>query len=117
MNNDFFPVYIGYDSREDIAYRVCEYSIYKNSATAEVKSLNQSKLRRDGLYSRDIDQLGSTEFTFTRFLVPTLSNFQGWALFCDCDFVWDGDIQEVFEQADPRFAVMVVKHVGKIGVQ
>ncbi len=61
MNNDFFPVYIGYDSREDIAYRVCEYSIYKNSATAEVKSLNQSKLRRDGLYSRDIDQLGSTE--------------------------------------------------------
>jgi len=28
MNNDTFPVYIGYDSREDIAYRVCEYSIY-----------------------------------------------------------------------------------------
>jgi lipopolysaccharide biosynthesis glycosyltransferase len=110
MNNDVFPVYIGYDTREDIAYRVCEYSIYKNSPSADVKSLKQSQLKRDGLYTRGIDPLSSTEFTFTRFMVPILTNYQGWALFCDCDIVWDCDIAELFKLADPTKAVMVVKH-------
>jgi hypothetical protein len=49
MNNEMFPVYIGYDAREDIAYKVCEYSIYKNSPSAEVKPLKQSQLRREAL--------------------------------------------------------------------
>jgi|GEM_PF-192757 len=110
MNFDFLPVYIGYDSREDIAYKVCEFSIYKNTPDAIVKPLKQDQLRRDGLYTRDVDSLGSTEFTFTRFLVPSLQKYKGWALFCDCDFVWDGNISELFAQADPKYAVMVVQH-------
>lgn len=110
MNHDFLPVFIGYDSREDIAYKVCEYSIYKNTPGAEVKPLKQHQLRKDGIYTRDIDHMGTTEFTFTRFLVPYLTNYAGWALFCDCDFVWDASIEEVFKQADPKYAVMVVKH-------
>ena len=110
MNLDFYPVFVGYDSREDIAFRVCEYSLYKNSPNAEVKPIKQWEMRKSGHYSREEDKLGSTEFTFTRFLVPHLMNMKGWALFCDCDFVWDGDVKEIFEQADPRYAVMVVKH-------
>lgn len=110
MNHNFLPVYVGYDSREDIAYKVCEYSIYKHTPAAEVKPLKQSQLRADGIYTRDVDSLGSTEFTFTRFLVPYLNNYRGWALFCDCDFVWDSNVEEIFNKADPRYAVMVVKH-------
>lgn len=110
MNDIIFPIYIGYDSREDIAYRVCEYSILKHSTNVEVKPLIQSELKQNGFYNRDVDQLSSTEFTFTRFLVPALQNYNGWALFCDCDFVWDGDISELFEQIDHKYAVMVVKH-------
>lgn len=110
MSDGFLPVFVGYDYREDIAYKVCEYSIYKNTPNAEVKPLKQDQLRREGFYNREVDPLSSTEFTFTRFLVPHIMNLQGWALFCDCDFVWDGDIQRIFDQADPRYAVMVVKH-------
>jgi hypothetical protein len=110
MSNDIRKVFVGYDSREDIAYKVCEYSIYKHSPGAEVIPLKQADLRRDGLYGRPEDPLSSTEFTFTRFLVPYLSNYSGWALFCDCDFVWDGSIEEIFEKADPKYAVMVVQH-------
>ncbi len=110
MSNETRMVFVGYDTREDIAYKVCEYSIYKNSATAEVVPLKQSNLRSRNLYWRDPDSLSSTEFTFTRFLVPALMHYQGWALFCDCDFVWDGDIEELFSQVDDRYAVMVVKH-------
>lgn len=103
-------VYVGYDRREDIAYRVCEYSIYRNSGNAKVIPLKQKELRNRDLYTREVDPLSSTEFTFTRFLVPALENYEGWALFCDCDFVWDGDISEVFALADPQYAVMVVQH-------
>lgn len=110
MSNDLLPVYVGYDSREDIAYKICEYSLYKHSPNVDVRPLKQHDLRKIGLYSRDEDTLGSTEFTFTRFLVPELQGFNGWALFCDCDFLWLGDIQEIFDQADDSYAVMVVKH-------
>ena len=42
-------------------------------------------MRKKNLYNREDDKLGSTEFTFTRFLVPLLNNYKGWALFCDSD--------------------------------
>ena len=63
--------------------QVCEYSIYKHSTEAEVIPLNQNTLRQDKWYWRGEDKLASTEFTFTRFLVPALANYDGWALFCD----------------------------------
>ena len=110
MSTNLLPIFVGYDSREDIAYKVCEFSIYKNTPDAEVTPLIQNDLRKHGLYTRDPDPLSTTEFTFTRFLVPHLTGYQGWALFCDCDFIWDGDIQQIFDYADPSYAVMVVKH-------
>ena len=59
-------IFVGYDTREDIAYQVCEYQIKKVTPNAEVSRLNLKDLRNDGLYWRD-DKLGSTEFTFSRF--------------------------------------------------
>ena len=75
-------VYVGYDTREDIAYQVCEHSIKRRNGKTEVQALKQSDLRSQGLYTREIDKLSSTEFTFTRFLIPHLQNYQGWAVFC-----------------------------------
>jgi lipopolysaccharide biosynthesis glycosyltransferase len=103
-------VFVGYDSREDIAYRVCEHSIRARNKEIEVVPLVQSKLRKNGLYNRDIDPLASTEFTFTRFLVPHLMEYQGWAIFCDCDIIFKIDVAEIFAQADDKYAVMVVQH-------
>jgi len=65
-------VYVGYDTREDIAYQVCEHSIKRRNGKTEVQALKQSDLRTQGLYTREIDKLSSTEFTFTRFLIPYL---------------------------------------------
>ena len=104
-------VYIGWDSREPIAADVCEYSIQQNaSEPVTIHMLKQDELRENLLYTRPRDVQASTEFTFTRFLVPRLNDYQGWAIFCDCDFLWLGDIQELIAQADPRYAVMLVKH-------
>ena len=93
-------IFVGYDTREDIAYQVCEYSAIKHSNDVEVIPLNQNKLRQDKWYWRGEDKLASTEFTFTRFLVPALANYKGWALFCDSDIVFLKDIKELFDQAN-----------------
>ena len=103
-------VFVGYDPREDMAYQVCKHSIVSKQPTAEVKPLIQKELRDKGWYTRPVDKLASTEFTFTRFLVPELCNFEGWALFIDCDMILTTDIAELFAQADDRYAVMCVQH-------
>ena len=103
-------IFVGYDTREDIAYQVCEYSALKHSNDVQVIPLNQNKLRQDKWYWREIDKLASTEFTFTRFLVPALANYKGWALFCDSDIVFLKDVKELFDQAEDKYAVMCVQH-------
>ena len=103
-------VFIGYDTREDIAYQVCKHSILSKQPNAEVSPLNQKELRDAGWYYRDVDKLASTEFTFTRFLVPALADYKGWALFMDCDMILTTDIKELFDQADDQYAVMCVQH-------
>jgi lipopolysaccharide biosynthesis glycosyltransferase len=52
----------------------------------------------------------SNEFAFSRWLVPWMSGYQGWALWLDCDMLFQRDIVELFEHADPHKAVQVVKH-------
>ena len=113
-------VYIGYDSREVDAYRVCVNSM---RARAKVQPLvmpvsinllgelyRRETTRRDGaLYDEISQQPMSTEFSLARFFVPTLAR-RGWVLFCDCDFLWRCDVEDVFAYADPVYAVCVVKH-------
>ncbi len=111
MTKDAFPIYVGWDSREDIAYQVCRHSLLQRaSIPINVEPLRLPDLRARGMYWREEDPLSSTEFTFSRFLVPALCNYQGWALFCDCDFLWLGDVADLIEQFDDRFAVMCVQH-------
>lgn len=99
-------IFIGYDSREDMAYRAAKYS----AGNHKIVPLVQQTLRDYGLYWREVDTLASTEFSLTRFLVPELCNFKGWALFIDCDTLFLSDPAELFALADDRYAVMCVKH-------
>lgn len=103
-------VFVGYEPREDIAYQVCKHSIQNKQPKAEVRPLIQKELRDAGWYSRPVDKLASTEFTFTRFLIPELMNFKGWAVFMDCDMILTTDIKELFDQVDDKYAIMCVQH-------
>lgn len=51
----------------------------------------------------------ATEFAISRFLTPLLAH-RGWALFVDCDVVFEADVAELFALADSRYAVMCVQH-------
>jgi len=106
-------VFVGYDTREDISFQVCEHSILRHNIgidTVEIKPLVQDDLRKRNLYWRDVDKLGSTEFTFTRFLIPALMNYRGWALFCDSDIVFLENVSNLFQLVNDKYAVMCVKH-------
>ena len=103
-------VYVGYDTREDIAYQVCEHSIKRRNGRTEIIPLKQKDLREKGIYYREVDKLASTEFTFTRFFIPYLNDYKGWAVFCDCDFVWRVSPTELEQYCDDSKAVVCVQH-------
>jgi len=56
----------------------------------------------------------STEFALARFFVPLLAakvgRREGWAVFCDCDFLWLADIAELLDSADATEALCCVQH-------
>lgn len=102
-------IFIGFDPREAIAYDVAKKSA-EQWGSFEILPLKQTELRADSIYTRPIDPLSSTEFSFTRFLVPELTNYDGWALFIDCDVLFLESPKSLFELADDNYAVMVAKH-------
>jgi len=63
-----------------------------------------------GIFNREKSTTQSTEFSFSRFLVPYLCDFEGWALFIDNDIIFRDDIEKLWALRDDRFAVMCVKH-------
>lgn len=104
-------IFIGYDPREVEAYHVCDYSLRKHAKEKlDITPIVKGKMMEEGLFWRKDDPLQSTEFTYTRFLVPKLMGYKGWALFVDCDFLFTVDIAELFRLADDRYAVMCVHH-------
>jgi len=102
-------VFIGYDSRETVAYNVLAHSINRHaSAPVAVAPVMLSQL--EGVFRRDKNPLQSTEFSFSRFLVPWMCDYQGWAIFMDCDMLVREDIAKLWALRDERYAVQVVKH-------
>lgn len=102
-------IFIGYDPREAVAYHVLVHSIQtRASQPVSIAPLLLSQLR--GVFHRPRHPLQSTDFSFSRFLVPSLCGFEGWALFVDCDMLVLDDIAGLWALRDERYAVMVVKH-------
>lgn len=127
-------VWIGFDPREGNAFAVLRHSILKRThSPIPIKGLVLRPLLELGLYHRptkkDIfgnlwdvisDAPMATEFSISRFLVPHLvmretktqrtMTHGRWAVFMDCDMLMTQPIERLFELADPKYAVMVVKH-------
>lgn len=106
-----FRVFIGWDKREPIAYDVAKSSLLRHaSIPVEVTPIKLDELRAQKLYWRPEDPLATTDFTYSGFLTPALAGFKGWALFCDCDFLFLGDIKGLVEYTKTPKAVYCVQH-------
>lgn len=102
-------VFIGYDDNESVAYHVLSHSILRHASQPVAITPIAKRHMRD-FYSRERSTIESTDFSFTRFLVPYLSDYTGWSIFMDCDALLTTDIAELFALRDEQFAVMCVKH-------
>lgn len=114
-------IFVGYDSNQDFStnfnklknapFEVCKNSILRHTQSdVEIIPLKLTDLIKRGLYYRKEDNLATTEFTYSRFLTPYLSNYEGISLFCDSDFLWNCDVQELINYFDESKSVLCVKH-------
>ena len=109
QNKDLINVFIGYDSSEPIAYHVCCQSILENT-NYPVRFFPIGLKNKPVSFSRPRGEKDSTEFAITRFLVPSLSNYEGYSIFIDCDIIVLADIVDLLLEIDKTKSVSVVKH-------
>lgn len=109
-------IFIGWDSREPAAAAVLAHSILAR-ATAPVYLVPLTRRAVGGAYTRPRAATESTEFSFTRFLVPYLSRYEGWSVFMDCDMLCRADIwalmTHVIDQRDKAVCVCPHDYVPK----
>lgn len=101
--------FIGFDKDESVASYVLAHSIQvRSSLPVSITFINRAQLR--GLFKRTRSETESTDFSISRFLVPYLCNYEGWAVFSDCDMVVMDDPAKLWAWRDDRYSVSVVKH-------
>lgn len=111
-------LYIGHDAREQRSFDLAMASAQAHGFDAV--GLYEDRLRTQGLLTRPVDTRDgrfdlrsglyqATAFALARFAVPMLAH-SGWAAFIDCDMLVLRHARELQAQADPRYAVQVVKH-------
>lgn len=94
-------VFIGYDGKEISAYHVLAHSILSRaSIPVAIIPLNRDNLK--GIFTRERGEMESTDFSISRFLVPYLSDYEGWSVFMDCDMLCLTDIAELMALIEPR---------------
>ena len=117
-------VYVGFDARERKGWEVTVRSLQARTGDypVSIHAISRPLLEESGLYTRPTEmrdgrrfdvvsgEYCSTDFSLARFWVRELAGRVGWALFCDCDFLWRADVRELLNFADPRKAMMVVPH-------
>jgi hypothetical protein len=106
-------IYIGYDRAETVAYHVLSHSILsRSSIPVSIVPLNRASMR--GFFTRERGEYDSTDFSISRFLVPFLSDYQGFSVFMDCDMLCLTDIAKLSHYMtlmdSYNYAVRVVKH-------
>lgn len=103
------PIFAGYDGREAVGYHTfCQSVIENASEPVTIAPLDLGLLKK--VYKGG-QKDGTNAFIYSRFLVPHLMGYQGFAIFVDgSDMLCRGDIAELWAMRDAFCAVQVVQH-------
>jgi hypothetical protein len=108
MAPESIKLFVGYDRKETVAAHVTAWSVVRRaSIPVDVRLLMLSQMPA---LTRPRDPLQSTDFAFSRFLVPYESHYRGVSIFMDCDMLCRVDIARILDAMEPHHAVCVVKH-------
>lgn len=104
-------VFIGCDRRQRQAALVLQHSLQRlSSLPLSISLIEEQQLRRAGLLWRPRHPLQSTDFSFSRFLVPQLLGFRGWGLYLDGDMLCCSDPVGLWRLRQPEAALLCVQH-------
>lgn len=104
---EMIRIAIGWDPRETVAYHTfCQSIIDNASAPLAFTPLALSTFPD----YRETHTDGSNAFIYSRFLTPSLFNFEGWAIFADGDMICRDDIAKLWALRDDSRALLCVKH-------
>ena len=101
-------LYIGYEDSMPTNYHVMVSSILKHTSSLVNIIPLQTNLIKE--YKRPYQENQSTSFSFSRFLVPYLNNYGGWAIFMDSDMLFMDDISKLWNSKQDNYDVQVVQH-------
>jgi lipopolysaccharide biosynthesis glycosyltransferase len=104
---EMIRTFVGWDRREMAAYSTFCNSVIKRAS--QPVSFTPLAIHTMAEYHESHTD-GSNDFIYSRFLVPYLCQYEGWAIFFDGDMVCLDDISALWGMRDDRFAVMVAKH-------
>jgi len=99
-------LYVGFDPREACVYHTFCQSVIEH-ATGPVAFI---PLHSPMLNNFDGQQDGTNAFIYSRYLVPYLQGFGGWAIFVDGDMHINADIYDLYNLRDPTKAIQCVQH-------
>lgn len=101
-------IFIGFDPVEAGTIYPLAHSIHRlSSMPVSITPVSLQNLK--GILTRERHPLQSNDFAFSRFLVPWMCNFEGYAIFMDCDMILKDDIAKLWAHRD-HHAVKVVHH-------
>jgi len=105
--NEIVDIIVGFDQREAVAYHTFTQSVIEQS-TIPIRFTPLSMKSLSGY--NEVHKDGSNDFIYSRFLVPYMMNFKGWAIYADGDMVCLQDIKNLWSLRNNNYAVQVVKH-------
>ena len=107
MKSKLNNIFVGFDQKEAVAYHTFVQSLIESSSIPlSITPLSENNLN---IYDEKHTD-GTNKFTYSRFLVPFLMNFNGWAIYFDGDMICVNDIKKLMDHIDENVAVKVVKH-------
>ena len=98
--SDVIDLVVGFDQKEAVAYHTFVQSVIENASNpVRFMPLNMKSLKEYSERHND----GSNEFIYSRFLVPHLMNFKGWAIYADGDMICVEDIKKLWDLRDEKY--------------
>lgn len=102
-------VFAGFDEREAIGYHTFCASVIEHAC--EPVSITPLSLKSVSKFYQAGQRDGTNAFIYSRFLIPYLCGYNGFAIFVDgADMILKADIKELWDMRDAFKAVQVVKH-------
>ena len=100
-------IFIGYDPREAVVFHICNNSLIRHSSSP----IAVTPLALNNLVDyRETQHDGSNQFIYSRFLIPHLMQYKGWAIYIDGDMLLKEDIIKLWDLRDESKAVLCVPH-------